>query len=112
LIGSVLWFQPLNSDSEYDLILESNSFVSNEGLIYAPISLILEKDVVSKNNYESNNNVVCNGIAFLKADMETRTCDSEGFKQTSDPPTKVPTKVATKVPTNSITPTKVASKAL
>ena len=94
-IGSVLWFQPLNNDLEYDLILENNSIVSNEGLTYAPISLYLDRDVVSKNNYVSNNNVTCNGIAFLKADMDpkSRTCDLEGFKQTSDPPTRVATKV-------------------
>ena len=106
-IGSVLWFQPLNNDLEYDLILENNSIVSNEGLTYAPISLYLDRDVVSKNNYVSNNNVTCNGIAFLKADVdpESRTCDLKGFKQTSDPPTKVPTKD----PTKSITPTKVPS---
>ena len=95
LIASVLWLLPLNNDSEYDLILENNSIVSNEGLTYAPISLYLDRDVVSKNNYVSNNNVTCNGIAFLKADMDpkSRTCDLEGFKQTSDPPTRVASKV-------------------
>jgi len=115
LLASVLWLQPLDNDSEYDLILENNSIVSNEGLTYAPISLYLDRDVVSKNNYASNNDVTCGGIWFLNADMdpESRTCDLKGFKQTSDPPTKVPTKdptksiTPTKVPTKSITPTKV-----
>jgi len=97
LLASVLWLQPLDNDSEYDLILENNSIVSNEGLTYAPISLYLDRDVVSKNNYVSNNNVTCNGITFLKADMdpESRTCDLIGFKQTSDLPTKVPIKSIT-----------------